>query len=76
MCVYLSNTNEIKIGIMKKGTVRILGQEVRIGTKKHAILVQQVKIFNQNKEEYNSWHTNILASGESVGLHFLPLKDK
>jgi hypothetical protein len=54
MCVYLSNTNEIKIGIMKKGTVRILGQEVRIGTKKHAILVQQVKIFNQNKEEYNS----------------------
>ena len=39
---------------MKKGMVRILGQEVRIGTKKHAILVHQVKIFNQNKEEYNS----------------------
>jgi hypothetical protein len=39
---------------MKNLTVKILGQEVRIGTKKHAILVQQVKIFNQNKEEYNS----------------------
>jgi hypothetical protein len=39
---------------MKATTVKILGQEVKIGTKKHAILVQQVKIFNQNKEEYNS----------------------
>ena len=30
----------------KKETVRILGQEVTVGTKKHAKLVAQVKHFN------------------------------
>ena len=30
----------------KKETVKILGQEVTVGTKKHAKLVAQVKYFN------------------------------
>lgn len=30
----------------KRQTVKILGQLVRVGTKKHAILVQQLKQFN------------------------------
>lgn len=38
----------------KKQVVKIFGQEVTVGTKKHAIMLQQLKIFNQNKEEYNS----------------------
>jgi hypothetical protein len=32
---------------MKNQQVRILGQMVTVGTKKHAILVHQVKLFNQ-----------------------------
>ena len=38
----------------KKQTVRILGQEVRVGTKLHAKLVQQVKHFNDL-----AYHENI-----------------
>lgn len=32
----------------KKQVVKILGQEVTVGTKLHAKLVQQKKIFDQN----------------------------
>ena len=36
-----------------KQTVKILGQEVTVGTKRHAILVQQVKLFNQLETSEN-----------------------
>ena len=41
---------------MKKETVKILGQEVTVGTKKHAKLVAQVKYFNDlsNYENKNN----------------------
>ena len=39
----MSNTKQ---AAPKKQQVKILGQLVTVGTKKHAILVQQVKQFN------------------------------
>lgn len=41
----MSNTAQRKAK-SKKVQVKILGQMVTVGTKKHAILIQQVKHFN------------------------------
>jgi hypothetical protein len=44
-CLRMSNTTTRKAK-SKKVQVKILGQMVTVGTKKHAILIQQVKHFN------------------------------
>lgn len=44
--VRVSDMNSTKANKAPKQIVKILGQIVRVGTKKHAILVAQVKHFN------------------------------
>ena len=42
----MNSTNQNKATKQTKQTVKILGQTVTVGTKKHALLVAQVKHFN------------------------------
>lgn len=47
LCVPLQYQNKQTMKKSKKQTVKILGQTVTVGTKLHAKLVEQVRLFNQ-----------------------------
>ena len=46
ICVRIWLNDNKNYNIMKRETIKILGQTVTVGTKLHQKLVQQVKLFN------------------------------